>query len=54
MKMTKTLLDVVSIMLITFERIALEISAFRKFVDRQTVVLVHSTKSKIRSIFVEL
>jgi hypothetical protein len=53
-KMTTTLLDAVSIMLITFEQIAIKTSAFCGFVDRQSMVLVHFTKSKIRRIFIKL
>jgi hypothetical protein len=51
-KLTKTRSNSVSIWLITFEWIEIKLSAFRRFVGRQLVILVHSSKFKIHFIFI--
>jgi hypothetical protein len=52
-KLTETRSNTVSIWLITFERIDIKISAFRKFVELELAFLVHSSKFKIEPIFIE-
>ncbi len=51
-KLTKTRSNSVSIWLITFERIEIKISAFRRFVELELAILVHSSKFKIDPIFI--
>ncbi len=51
-KLTKTRSVAVSIWSITFERLKIKISAFRRFVARQLRILVHSWKFKICCIFI--
>ncbi len=46
-KLTKTRPNIVSILLIIFERIEIKISAFRRFVELELAVLAHSSKFKI-------
>ncbi len=51
-KFTKTRSGAVSIWSITFERLKIKISAFRRFVARQLMILVHSWNFKICCIFI--
>jgi hypothetical protein len=51
-KLTKTRAENVSIWLLTFERIEIKISAVRRFVSRQLVIPVDSSKFKIQFIFI--
>ena len=46
MKLTKIRLDSVSIWLITFERLEIKISAFRRFVGPELAILTHYSKFK--------
>ncbi len=51
-KLAKTRSDAASIWSITFERLEIKVSAFRRFVARQLRILVNSSKFKICCIFI--
>ena len=54
MERTITLLLVVSIVLLTFERIVIKTLVLLRFVECLSAVLIHPIKPEIRSIFIEL